>query len=112
MHLAVTDDGTKRKAAVSMHIDQATVYRIARLARIKISDDEAQSLESELSGILDWVEQLSEVDTSDVEPMTQVVPVELKQREDVVTDGDQADLIVANAPQSEDQFFVVPKVVE
>lgn len=95
-----------------MHVDQKTVYRIARLARIKITDQEAKSLEGELSRILDWVEQLDEVDTSSVEPMTQVVPVEMKKRNDVVTDGEIADVIVANAPQSEDSFFVVPKIVE
>ncbi len=95
-----------------MHVDEATVRRIARLARIKITDDEAKGLEGELSAILDWVEQLSEVDTDKVEPMTRVVPISLKQREDVVTDGEKADEIVANAPMSEDDFFVVPKVVE
>lgn len=95
-----------------MHVDQATVYRIARLARIKISEEEASSLEGELSRILDWVEQLDEVDTSAVEPMTQVVPAQMKMREDVVTEGDQAAVVTANAPQSEDNFFVVPKVVE
>ena len=95
-----------------MEVDEATVRRIARLARIKISDQEAQGLQSELSGILAWVEQLSEVDTDDVEPMTRVVPIELKQREDVVTDGDQADAVIANAPVREEQFYAVPKVVE
>ncbi len=95
-----------------MHVDQATVYRIARLARIKITEDEAQSLEGELSRILDWVEQLDGVDTSDVAPMTQVVPMAMKQREDVVNDGEMAKVVTANAPHSEDDFFVVPKVVE
>ena len=95
-----------------MHVDEATVRRIARLARIKITDDEAKGLEGELSAILDWVEQLGEVDTENVEPMTRVVPISLKQRDDVVTDGEKADEIVANAPMSEDDFFVVPKVVE
>ena len=95
-----------------MQVDEDTVRRIARLARIKISDEEAAGLQSELSGILDWVEQLSEVDTDDVEPMTRVVPIELKQREDVVNDGDKADAVVGNAPQTQDHFFVVPKVVE
>ncbi|MBU1209755.1 MAG: Asp-tRNA(Asn)/Glu-tRNA(Gln) amidotransferase subunit GatC [Alphaproteobacteria bacterium] len=95
-----------------MHVDEATVRRIARLARIKITDAEAQGLEGELSSILDWVEQLKEVDTENVEPMTRVVPISLKQREDVVTDGEKAAAIVANAPMSEDNFFVVPKVVE
>lgn len=95
-----------------MHVDEATVRRIARLARIKITDEEAAGLEGELSAILDWVEHLSEVDTEKVEPMTRVVPISLKQREDVVNDGEKADDIVANAPMSEDDFFVVPKVVE
>lgn len=95
-----------------MHVDEATVKRIARLARIQISDDEAEGLVSELSGILDWVEQLDEVNTDNVEPMTRVVPIDLKKREDVVNDGNITDAIVANAPMTEDGFFVVPKVVE
>ena len=95
-----------------MEVDEATVRRIARLARIRISDEEAKGLEKELSGILDWVKQLDEVDTSTVEPMTRVVAQKLKMREDVVTDGDIADKITANAPLSEDHYFVVPKVVE
>ncbi|MCH9806819.1 MAG: Asp-tRNA(Asn)/Glu-tRNA(Gln) amidotransferase subunit GatC [Alphaproteobacteria bacterium] len=95
-----------------MHVDEATVRRIARLARIKITDEEAKDLEGELSSILDWVEQLGEVDTENVEPMTRVVPISLKQRDDVVTDGQKAADVVANAPMSEDDFFVVPKVVE
>jgi aspartyl-tRNA(Asn)/glutamyl-tRNA(Gln) amidotransferase subunit C len=95
-----------------MQVDEATVKRIARLARIKVSAAEAKGLEKELSGILDWVRQLDEVDTSAVEPMTRVVPIELKKREDKVTDGNIADDIVKNAPLSEDHFFVVPKVVE
>ena len=95
-----------------MHVDEKTVRRIARLARIKITDQEAAGLESELSAILDWVEQLDEVDTHGVEPMTRVVPISLKQREDIVKDGEKADDIVANAPMREDGFFVVPKVVD
>lgn len=95
-----------------MLVDEATVHRIARLARIKITDEEAKGLEAELSGILNWVEQLAEVDTSGVEPMTRVVPIELKQREDVVTDGEKADEVTLNAPLRQDNFFVVPKVVE
>lgn len=95
-----------------MHVDEALVRRIARLARIKITDEEARDLVPELSGILDWVEQLGEVDTENVEPMTRVVPIELKKRDDVVNDGDKADTIVANAPMKDDNFFVVPKVVE
>ena len=95
-----------------MQVDEATIRRIARLARIRITDAEAEGLKSELSGILNWVEQLSEVDTANVEPMTRVVPIELKQRQDEITDGGKADDIVANAPLREDHFFVVPKVVE
>jgi aspartyl-tRNA(Asn)/glutamyl-tRNA(Gln) amidotransferase subunit C len=95
-----------------MQVDEATVKRIARLARIKITEAEAKGLVKELSGILNWVEQLDEVDTSAVEPMTRVVPIELKKRADVVDDGDIADDIVKNAPMVEDHYFVVPKVVE
>jgi aspartyl-tRNA(Asn)/glutamyl-tRNA(Gln) amidotransferase subunit C len=95
-----------------MQVDEATVRRIARLARIKISDAEAKGLEGELSGILDWVKQLDEVDTSNVEPMTRVVAQGLSMRDDVVTDGEIADAVTANAPMTEDHYFVVPKVVE
>ena len=95
-----------------MEVDEDTVRRIARLARIKVTDAEAKALEKELSGILDWVKQLDEVDTSGVEPMTAVVSTTLKMREDRVTDGGIADDVVANAPAREDHFFVVPKVVE
>ena len=95
-----------------MRVDETTVRRIARLARIKISDAEAKGLEGELSGILNWVEQLNEVDTQGAEPMTRVVPIELTRRVDAVNDGDIADDIVKNAPMTEDHYFVVPKVVE
>ncbi|MDO9383355.1 MAG: Asp-tRNA(Asn)/Glu-tRNA(Gln) amidotransferase subunit GatC [Hyphomicrobiaceae bacterium] len=95
-----------------MQVDEATVRRIARLARIKITDSEAQSLQKELSGILDWVKQLDEVDTKSVEPMTRVVAQDLERRPDEVTDGEIAATVVANAPVTEDNFFVVPKVVE
>ena len=95
-----------------MQVDENTVRRIARLARIKITHEEVTGLQSELTGILDWVEQLSEVDTDNVEPMTRVVPIELRQRPDVVDDGAKADAVVANAPISEDRLFVVPKVIE
>jgi aspartyl-tRNA(Asn)/glutamyl-tRNA(Gln) amidotransferase subunit C len=95
-----------------MQVDAATVHRIARLARIKVTDEEARALEKELSGILDWVQQLDEVDTTSVKPMTRVIPMTLKQRPDVVTDGGIADDVLANAPAREDHFFVVPKVVE
>lgn len=95
-----------------MQVDQATVRRIARLARIRISDAEAKGLEAELSGILDWVKQLDEVDTTSVEPMTRVVAQALKMRADVVADGEIAADVTANAPMTEDHFYVVPKVVE
>jgi aspartyl-tRNA(Asn)/glutamyl-tRNA(Gln) amidotransferase subunit C len=95
-----------------MSIDQNTVKRIARLARIKITPEEAKSLEGELNGILTWVEQLNEVDTKGVEPMTRVVAMDLKQREDVVTDGNISKDVTKNAPMSEEDFYVVPKVVE
>lgn len=95
-----------------MQVDEATVRHIARLARIKISKNEAANLERELSAILNWVEQLDEVDTTDVSPMTRVENIELKKREDAVTDGNAVADILKNAPMSEDNFFVVPKVVE
>jgi aspartyl-tRNA(Asn)/glutamyl-tRNA(Gln) amidotransferase subunit C len=95
-----------------MQVDEATVRRIARLARIKVTDGEAKALEGELSGILDWVKQLDEVDVRNVEPMTRVTPMTLKKRDDQVTDGDIPDQVLANAPEREGTFFVVPKVVE
>jgi aspartyl-tRNA(Asn)/glutamyl-tRNA(Gln) amidotransferase subunit C len=95
-----------------MQVDEATVRHMARLARIRIDDDEARALERELSGILDWIKQLDEVDTSGVEPMTRVIPMTLRTRVDIVTDGGIADDIVRNAPAREDHFFAVPKVVE
>jgi aspartyl-tRNA(Asn)/glutamyl-tRNA(Gln) amidotransferase subunit C len=95
-----------------MNVDETTVRRIARLARIKITDEEAKSLEKELSQILNWVEQLDEIDTKDVEPMTRVVAQELKKRKDEVTDGEISDDVIRNAPMADDHFYVVPKVVE
>jgi aspartyl-tRNA(Asn)/glutamyl-tRNA(Gln) amidotransferase subunit C len=95
-----------------MQVDEATVRRIARLARIEIRDGEVQGLEKELSQILNWVEQLGEVDTQNVEPMTRVAAQKLKKRPDEVTDGDIAGDVVRNAPMVEDHFYVVPKVVE
>lgn len=95
-----------------MQVDEATVRRIARLARIKVTDAEAKGLEKELTQILEWVEQLGEVDTASVEPMTRVVPVAMKMRDDNVNDGEMADAVTTNAPMPEDGFFVVPKVVE
>ncbi len=95
-----------------MQIDQATVRRIARLARLRVTDDEAENLEGELSSILAWVEQLNELDTEGVEPMTRVVDMTMKKRADQVDDGGIPDDVVLNAPEREDHFFVVPKVVE
>jgi aspartyl-tRNA(Asn)/glutamyl-tRNA(Gln) amidotransferase subunit C len=95
-----------------MKVDEATVRHVARLARIKVSDKEAQNLQGELSAILDWVEQLGEVDTASVEPMTRVEAMALPRREDKVSDGGIADQIMKNAPLTEDHFFLVPKVVE
>jgi aspartyl-tRNA(Asn)/glutamyl-tRNA(Gln) amidotransferase subunit C len=86
--------------------------RIAHLARIAVTDDEMIQLHRELNSILSFVEQLAEVDVADVEPMTSVIPTEMKKRADVVTDGGIPDEIVKNAPATEDHFFVVPKVVE
>lgn len=95
-----------------MSVDQATVRRIARLARIAVPDEEIPKLQGELNAILGFVEQLNEVDVEGVEPMTSVVPMKLKMRKDVVTDGEIAAKIAANAPASEDSYFLVPKVVE
>jgi aspartyl-tRNA(Asn)/glutamyl-tRNA(Gln) amidotransferase subunit C len=95
-----------------MSVDAATVKRIARLARIRIGDNEVQVYAGELNAILGFVEQLNEVDVSGVEPMTSVTPMALRQREDKVSDGGYPEKIVANAPLSEDDFFAVPKVVE
>lgn len=95
-----------------MAIDKATVVKVARLARIAVSDEEAEALRGELNTILGFVEQLNEVDVEGVAPMTAVVHVPLKQREDVVTEGGQADKVLANAPVTEGPFFAVPKVVE
>ncbi|MFQ5783849.1 MAG: Asp-tRNA(Asn)/Glu-tRNA(Gln) amidotransferase subunit GatC [Alphaproteobacteria bacterium] len=95
-----------------MSIDKATVARIARLAHIHVPEADRDALAGELSNILGWVEQLSEVDTEDVPPMTSVVEVTLPRRADEVTDRGTADDILANAPRRDDGFFVVPKVVE
>ena len=95
-----------------MQVDEALVRHIARLARIKVTDAEAKTLQAELTGILDWVEQLGQVDTDGVEAMTRVVPASMKKRRDAVTDGGIRDDILANAPETEGRYFVVPKVVE
>lgn len=95
-----------------MSVDTATVKKVASLARIAISDSDAERLVPELNNILGWIEQLGEVDTSSVEPMTAVIPNTLRLREDVVTEGQQRDAVLQNAPQGEHGFFTVPKVVE
>jgi aspartyl-tRNA(Asn)/glutamyl-tRNA(Gln) amidotransferase subunit C len=96
----------------SMSVDADTVRRIAHLARIAVTEEEVGRLEEELNAILAFVEQLSEVSVEGVDPMTSVIPMEMKKRPDIVTDGDIADDIVRNAPATEDHFFLVPKVVE
>ena len=95
-----------------MSVDDATVRRIAHLARIAVRDDEVPHLRGELNAMLAFVEQLSEVNIEGVEPMTSVTPMEMKKRIDVVNDGEIADDVVANAPATEGHFFLVPKVVE
>ena len=95
-----------------MSVDQNTVRRIARLARIAVADEDVPHLQGELNAILAFVEQLNEVDVEGVEPMTSVTPMVMKKRQDEVTDGGIPELIVRNAPATEDNFFLVPKVVE
>ncbi len=95
-----------------MSVDKDTVNKIARLSRIAISDEEADKMVGELNGILAWVEQLGEVDVTGVEPMTAVIPNHLRLRDDVVTDGDVREKVLANAPAREGSFFGVPKVIE
>ena len=95
-----------------MSVDKDTVRRIAHLARIAIKEEELEPMTGELNTILDWVEQLQEVDTDGVAPMTSAVETTLRQREDQVTDGGYADRVTKNAPRGDDGFFTVPKVVE
>ncbi len=95
-----------------MSVDIKTVKRVARLSRIAVKDDEAERMARELNAILGFVEQLDEVDVNNVEPLTSVIPMSLRTREDDVTDGNKAADIVANAPLTEDHFFLVPKVIE
>ncbi|MCC6206478.1 MAG: Asp-tRNA(Asn)/Glu-tRNA(Gln) amidotransferase subunit GatC [Hyphomicrobiales bacterium] len=95
-----------------MSVDIQTVKRVARLARIAVTDDDAERMTGELNTILGFVEQLNEVDVTGVEPMTSVTPMAMKKREDRVTDGNRATAVVANAPATEENFFLVPKVVE
>jgi aspartyl-tRNA(Asn)/glutamyl-tRNA(Gln) amidotransferase subunit C len=95
-----------------MSVDEAAVRKIASLARLAVTDQEVAAMTGELNNILGWVEQLSEVDTNGVEPLAAVIPNQLRLREDVVTDGDIQDDVLANAPQAEHGFYAVPKVIE
>lgn len=95
-----------------MSMDEQTVRKVARLANIEIQDEQVEKIGAELSGILQWVEQLAEVDTDNVEPLANVVNIDLKLRKDEVNDGQCADKVLANAPEETQGFFVVPKVVE
>ena len=95
-----------------MSVDKDTVRRVAHLARIEVADSDLEPLSKELSAILNFAEQLAEVDVEGVEPMTSVTPMALKRRADEVTDGDIQDKILANAPDAREGFFAVPKVVE
>lgn len=95
-----------------MAVDRETVRHIARLARLEIGEAQSEALVGELNGILGWIEQLKEVDTSGVEPMTSVVATKLPLREDRVTEGGDPELVLKNAPQATAGFFTVPKVVE
>ncbi|WP_336276910.1 Asp-tRNA(Asn)/Glu-tRNA(Gln) amidotransferase subunit GatC [Bartonella sp. CB178] len=95
-----------------MSVDKETVKRVAHLARIAIHDDAVEHTMKELNVILNFAEQLNEVDVSEVEPLISVAPVALRMREDSITDGNKAEDVVANAPVAEENFFLVPKVVE
>jgi aspartyl-tRNA(Asn)/glutamyl-tRNA(Gln) amidotransferase subunit C len=95
-----------------MSVDQATVRRVAKLARIKVKEENVERLAGELNSILHWIEQLNEVDVTGIEPLTSVVTVKMKMRHDVVTDGNNPKAAVANAPATEDDYFLVPKVIE
>lgn len=95
-----------------MSIDQNTAARVAKLARIKVNEDALPALAAEFNAILGFIEQLNEVDVDGVEPMTSVTPQRLKRREDVVTDGNQQEKVLANAPDAREGFFAVPKVIE
>ena len=95
-----------------MSIDTATAAKVAKLARIRVQEDELPALAQEFNTILGFIEQLNEVDVEGVEPMVSVTPMRLKRRDDVVTDGNQQDKVLANAPDAREGFFAVPKVVE
>lgn len=95
-----------------MSVDAEDVRKVAKLARLAIAEEDVPALTKELNGILEMVERLQELDVASVEPMTSVTPMPLKRRDDVVTDGDASEEILANAPEAAEGFFVVPKVVE
>ena len=95
-----------------MSVDKSTVARIARLARIHVPENRQETLASELNGILAWIEELNEVDTDQVEPLASVTGHSLPRRDDIVTDGDRVEEVLANVPETAGGFFVVPKVVE
>ena len=95
-----------------MSVDKSTVLRIAELARLRVPEAELDRLAGDLDKILHWIEQLNEIDTEGVAPMSSVAEMSLRRREDRVTDGDCRDKVLANAPNSRDGFFVVPKVIE
>jgi aspartyl-tRNA(Asn)/glutamyl-tRNA(Gln) amidotransferase subunit C len=95
-----------------MSVDRATVRRVAKLARIKVKEENVERLAGELNSILHWIEQLNEVNIEGVEPMTSVVSVKMKKRKDIVTDGNNPHDVVENAPAAEDDYFLVPKVIE
>lgn len=95
-----------------MSLDKATVAKIARLARLKVPEEALEPMAGELNNILDFVEQLKEVDTADVPPMTSAVAMRMRMRKDEVTDGGMRDDVLANAPEAMNGFFAVPKVVE
>ena len=95
-----------------MSIDLETAAKVAHLARIKVEDDDLPALASEFNAILGFIDELSEVDVKGVEPMVSVTPMRLKRREDAVTDGNQAEAVLKNAPDAREGFFAVPKVVE
>jgi aspartyl-tRNA(Asn)/glutamyl-tRNA(Gln) amidotransferase subunit C len=95
-----------------MAVDTETVRRVAHLARMAVAEDEVEDLGRELNAMLAFVEQLADIDVTGVEPMTSVTPMAMKMRKDEVNDGGIADAVLANAPERQDHFFVVPKVVE
>ena len=95
-----------------MSVDAATVKRVAHLARIALNDEDVPKMQDELNAMLGFVAQLDELDVDGIEPMTSVMPMAMKKRADIVNDGGMADVIVANAPASEDHYFMVPKVIE